>query len=78
MRGRARAPASAISRRASARWRSPSPTACRAHVAKRLGLSVNTVSTVARRVYRKLGVTNQAGLAARLAGAARKELGEPA
>ncbi len=50
----------------------------RAHVAKRLGLSVNTVSTVARRVYRKLGVTNQAGLAARLAGAARKELGEPA
>jgi DNA-binding CsgD family transcriptional regulator/DNA-binding transcriptional ArsR family regulator len=48
----------------------------RKHVAERLGVSVHTVSTIARRIYRKLSVTSQAGLAARLAGAARKELGE--
>lgn len=48
----------------------------RAHVAERMALSVHTVSTIARRVYRKLGVSSQAGLAARLAGHARQEVGE--
>ncbi len=48
----------------------------RAHVAERMGLSVHTVATIARRIYRKLGVSSQAGLAARLAGAARRDLGE--
>ncbi len=48
----------------------------RAHVAARMGLSVHTVSTLARRVYRKLGVSSQAALAARLAGHARRNLGE--
>ncbi len=48
----------------------------RKHVAEQLGLSVHTVATVARRIYRKLGVTSQAELAARLAGQARRELGE--
>jgi DNA-binding CsgD family transcriptional regulator/DNA-binding Lrp family transcriptional regulator len=48
----------------------------RSHVAERLGLSVHTVSTIARRVYRKLAVTSQAGLAARLAGVSRAEVGE--
>ena len=48
----------------------------RKHVAEQLGLSVHTVATIARRVYRKLGVTSQAELAARLAGQARRELGE--
>jgi len=37
----------------------------RAHVAERMRLSVHTVATLARRVYRKLGVSSQAGLAAR-------------
>jgi DNA-binding CsgD family transcriptional regulator len=48
----------------------------RAHVAERMRLSVHTVSTLARRVYRKLGVSSQAALAARLAGHARRKLGE--
>jgi len=48
----------------------------RAHVAERMALSVHTVATIARRVYRKIGVSSQAGLAARLAGHARRELGE--
>ena len=48
----------------------------RAHVAERMGLSVHTVATLARRIYRKLGVTSQAALAARLAGHARRKLGE--
>ena len=48
----------------------------RAHVAERMRLSVHTVSTVARRVYRKLGVSSQAALAARLAGHTRRKLGE--
>ena len=34
------------------------------------------VATLARRVYRKLGVSSQAALAARLAGHARRRLGE--
>jgi uncharacterized protein YqjF (DUF2071 family) len=33
-------------------------------------------STLARRIYRKLGVSSQAALAARLAGHARRKLGE--
>jgi DNA-binding CsgD family transcriptional regulator len=48
----------------------------RAHVAERMGLSVNTVSTLARRVYRKLGVSSQAARAARLAAHAWRNLGE--
>ena len=36
----------------------------RAHVAERMRLSVHTVSALARRVYRKLGVSSQAALAA--------------
>lgn len=48
----------------------------RAHVAERIGLSVHTVATVARRIYRKLGVSSQAELAARLAGHTRREVGE--
>ena len=48
----------------------------RAHVAQRMGLSVHTVATLTRRIYRKLGVTSQAALAARLAGHARRKLGE--
>lgn len=48
----------------------------RAHVAERMQLSVHTVSTLARRIYRKLGVTSQAALAARLAGHAQRKLGE--
>lgn len=48
----------------------------RAHVAERMQLSVHTVSTLARRVYRKLGVSSQAALAARLAGHERRKLGE--
>jgi DNA-binding CsgD family transcriptional regulator len=48
----------------------------RAHVAERMQLSVHTVSTLARRIYRKLGVTSQAALAARLAGHVRRKLGE--
>lgn len=48
----------------------------RAHAAERMGLSVHTVATIARRIYRKLGVSSQAGLAARLAGVARRDLGE--
>lgn len=48
----------------------------RAHVAERMRLSVHTVSTLARRVYRKLGVSSQAALAARLAGHEWRKLGE--
>jgi len=48
----------------------------RAHVAERMRLSVHTVATLARRVYRKLGVSSQAALAARLAGHSRRKLGE--
>lgn len=48
----------------------------RAHVAERMRISVHTVATLARRVYRKLGVSSQAALAARLAGHARRRLGE--
>lgn len=48
----------------------------RAHVAERMRVSVHTVSTLARRVYRKLGVSSQAALAARLAGHERRKLGE--
>lgn len=44
----------------------------RAHVAQRMHLSVHTVSTLARRVYRKLAVSSQAELAARLGGHARR------
>jgi DNA-binding CsgD family transcriptional regulator len=48
----------------------------RAHVAERMGVSVHTVSTLARRAYRKLGVTSQAALAARLARYEHRKLGE--
>lgn len=48
----------------------------RAHAAERMGISVHTVATITRRIYRKLGVSSQAGLAARLAGVARRDLGE--
>lgn len=48
----------------------------RAHVAARMRLSVHTVSTLARRVYRKLGVSSQAALAGRFAGHSRRKLGE--
>lgn len=40
----------------------------RAKVADRLGLSIHTVSTLARRLYRKLEVSSQAELTARLSG----------
>ena len=39
----------------------------RARVAEQLGLSVHTVGTLVRRAYKKLGVSSQAELAARLA-----------
>jgi DNA-binding CsgD family transcriptional regulator len=48
----------------------------RAHVAERMSVSVHTVSTLARRAYRKLGVTSQAALAARVARYEHKRLGE--
>ena len=48
----------------------------RAKVADRLGLSVHTVSTLARRLYRKLGVSSQAELTARLSGHDRLVPGE--
>jgi DNA-binding CsgD family transcriptional regulator/DNA-binding transcriptional ArsR family regulator len=48
----------------------------RAHVAERMGVSVHTVSTLARRAYRKLGVTSQAALAARMARHEHRKLGE--
>lgn len=48
----------------------------RSHVAERMRLSVHTVSTLARRVYRKLGVHSQAALSARLAGHVQRKLGE--
>ena len=40
----------------------------RAQVADHLGISVNTVSTLLRRAYKKIGVSSQTELAARLAG----------
>ena len=40
----------------------------RAQIADQLSISVNTVSTLLRRAYKKLGVTSQTELAARLAG----------
>ena len=40
----------------------------RAQIADQLGISINTVSTLLRRAYKKLGVTSQTELAARLAG----------
>lgn len=40
----------------------------RAQIADQLGISTNTVSTLLRRAYKKLGVTSQTELAARLAG----------
>ncbi len=48
----------------------------RAQVADRLRVSVHTVSTLARRAYKKLGVTSQAELTARLTGHDRKVPGE--
>ena len=48
----------------------------RAKVADRLGLSVHTVSTLARRLYRKLGVSSQAELTARLSGHDREVPGD--
>lgn len=48
----------------------------RAQVAAQLGRSVHTISTLARRLYRKLGVTSQAELTARLAGHDRAVPGE--
>ena len=48
----------------------------RRHLAERMGISVHTVATLARRVYRKLSVSSQAELAARLAGYTRRKLGE--
>ncbi len=48
----------------------------RAHIAERMGVSVHTVSTLARRAYRKLGVSTQAALAARLARYDYRRLGE--
>lgn len=48
----------------------------RSHVAERIGVSVHTVSTLARRAYRKLGVTIQAALAARLSRYEHRKLGE--
>lgn len=48
----------------------------RTHVAERMRISVHTVSTLARRVSRTLGDSSQAALAARLAGHARRRLGE--
>ena len=48
----------------------------RAKVADQLGLSVHTVSTLARRLYRKLGVSSQAELTARLSGHDRAVPGE--
>jgi DNA-binding CsgD family transcriptional regulator len=48
----------------------------RAHIAERMGVSVHTVSTLARRAYRKLRVSTQAALAARLARYDYRRLGE--
>jgi DNA-binding CsgD family transcriptional regulator len=48
----------------------------RAQVADRLQLSVHTISTFARRAYRKLGVTSQAELTARLTGHDREVPGD--
>ncbi|MDE0890330.1 MAG: LuxR C-terminal-related transcriptional regulator [Phycisphaerales bacterium] len=48
----------------------------RAQVADRLRVSVHTVSTLARRAYKKLGVTSQAELTARLTGHDREVPGD--
>ncbi len=48
----------------------------RAHAAERMGVSVHTIATLARRVYRKLGVSSQAALASRLSGHPRREVGD--
>ena len=48
----------------------------RAQIADRMEVSVNTVSTLTRRAYRKIGVTSQAQLAARLSARDRERLGE--
>ena len=48
----------------------------RATIASRLKITVNTVSTLARRAYRKLGVSSQAELTARLTGHGRPTPGE--
>ncbi|MDG2133275.1 MAG: helix-turn-helix transcriptional regulator, partial [Phycisphaerales bacterium] len=48
----------------------------RAQVADRLQVSVHTVSTLARRAYKKLGVTSQAELTARLTGHDREVPGD--
>jgi DNA-binding CsgD family transcriptional regulator len=39
-------------------------------------VSVNTVSTLTQRAYKKIGVTSQAQLAARISGHAREKLDE--
>ena len=48
----------------------------RAQIADRMKVSLNTVSTLTQRAYKKIGVTSQAQLAARISGHAREKLGE--
>ena len=48
----------------------------RAQIADRMEVSVNTVSTLTQRAYKKIGVTSQAQLAARISGHAREKLDE--
>ena len=48
----------------------------RAQIAGRMEVSMNTVSTLTQRAYKKIGVTSQAQLAARISGHAREKLGE--
>ena len=48
----------------------------RAQIADRMEVSVNTVSTLTRRAYKKIGVTSQAQLAARLSARDRERLRE--
>ncbi|MAB28698.1 MAG: hypothetical protein CMJ53_05390 [Planctomycetaceae bacterium] len=48
----------------------------RAQIADRMEVSVNTVSTLTQRSYKKIGVTSQAQLAARISGHAREKLAE--
>lgn len=43
----------------------------RPEIAKRLGLSVNTVASISKRIYAKLGISNRAELANRLAALSR-------
>ena len=45
----------------------------RAQIADRMEVSVNTISTLTQRAYKKIGVTSQAQLAAQIKGEARSK-----